>query len=72
MMMVTQTFISHGNKPRLIHVVAGQCSKRSSERPQVLRPLFGTGTKSPPPYSIHNGIHKVSPDSSGGDLGKSS
>lgn len=70
MMMVTQTHISHGNKPRLIHVVAGQRSKRSRERPQILRPLFRT--KSLPPYSIHNGIHKVSPDSSGGDLGKSS
>lgn len=72
MMMVTQTHVSHGNKPRLIHMVAGQPSKRSSERPQVLRPMLRTGTKSPPPCSIHDAIHKVSPDSSGGDLDKSS
>lgn len=70
--MVTQTHISHGNKARLIHMVAGQRSKRSSERPQVLRPMLRACPKSPPPYSIHNAIHKVSPDSSGGDLDKSS
>lgn len=70
-MMGTGPHVSHRNK--LVHMVAGQGSKTASGRSQgLLKPVIRSGTKSPPSNSVGNAIHRVSPDSRGGELDKTS
>lgn len=72
-MMMMGPHVPHRNPHGLGYIVAGQGSKRTSERPQaLLRPMRRTRIKSPPPYSVGNTIHRVSPDSRGEELEKPS